>query len=66
MEELYRDWFLASDQAERQRIARELQVQTLREANWIPVAQVFLPTVLRADVAGVLPGFAKFWNVRRS
>lgn len=65
VEELYRDWFLASEQAERQRIARELQVQTLREANWIPVAQVFLPTVLRADVTGVLPGFAKFWNVRR-
>lgn len=65
IEELFAAWFAAPDQPSRQAIARDLQLQTLRDATWIPVAQVFLPTVLRRDLTGVLPGFIKFWNVRR-
>jgi peptide/nickel transport system substrate-binding protein len=66
IEELYRDWFLAPDQSTRQSIARDLQMQTWRDVPYIPVAQVFLPMVVRSDIAGVLPGFVKFWNVRRT
>lgn len=66
VEALYRDWFLAPDTAKRQAIARDLQLQTLRDVTWIPVAQVFLPTVLRQDVTGVLPGFIKGWNVQKA
>ncbi|UFN48639.1 ABC transporter substrate-binding protein [Roseomonas sp. OT10] len=65
IEALYRDWFQAPDQEKRRAIARELQLQTLRDVTWIPVAQVFLPTVLRKEISGVLPGFIKFWNVRK-
>ena len=53
IEALYRDWFQAPDREKHRAIARELQLQTLRDVTWIPVAQVFLP------------GFIKFWNVRR-
>ena len=65
IEALFRDWFLAPDQKGRQAVARELQLQTLSDVTWIPLAQVFLPTVMRDDIAGVLPGFVKFWNVKR-
>ena len=66
IEELYRDWYLARDLPERQAIAQELQRQTWRDVPYIPIAQVFLPTVFRRDITGVLPGFIKFWNVQRS
>lgn len=66
IESLFRDWFLAPSLADRQAIARKLQAQTLQDVTWIPLAQVFLPTVVRQDLTGVLPGFIKFWNVRRS
>jgi peptide/nickel transport system substrate-binding protein len=65
IEELYHAWFLAPDQAARRKIAEELQLQTWQDVPYIPVAQVFLPTVLRREITGVLPGFVKFWNVRR-
>jgi peptide/nickel transport system substrate-binding protein len=66
IEALYRDWFLAPDAAGRRAIASKLQAQTLSDVTWIPVAQVFLPTVVRQNITGVLPGFIKFWNVRRA
>jgi len=66
IEALYRAWYLAPDQAARQAIARDLQLQTLADVTWIPVAQVFLPTIVRKDVTGVLPGFVKFWNVNKA
>ncbi|MCW3477034.1 ABC transporter substrate-binding protein [Limobrevibacterium gyesilva] len=65
IEELYQAWFNAPDQATRQAVARDLQLQTWKDVPYIPVAQVFLPTVVRRDVTGVLPGFVKFWNVKK-
>jgi peptide/nickel transport system substrate-binding protein len=65
IEALFHDWFLAGDQHGRKAIARELQLQTLSDVTWIPLAQVFLPTVMRDNIAGVLPGFIKCWNVQR-
>ena len=65
IESLFQDWFLAPDDAARREIAARLQLQTLTDVTWIPLAQVFLPTVVRTSVSGVLPGFVKFWNVRK-
>ncbi len=65
IEVLFRDWFTAPDLAARQVVARDLQTQTLQDVTWVPLAQVFLPTVVRQDISGVLPGFMKGWNVRR-
>ena len=64
---LYRAWFTAPDQAARQAVARDVAGSDLAgRAIVIPLAQVFLPTVVRREVTGVLPGFPKFWNVRRA
>ena len=65
LEELYQAWFMAPDQAARRGIAQEMQVQTLRDVPYVMLAQVFLPTVVRRGITGVLPGFPKFWNVRK-
>ena len=65
IEELYQAWFAAPDLAARQAVARDLQLQTFQDVPYINVAQVFLPAVTRREVTGVLPGFAKFWNVRK-
>ncbi len=66
IERFYKDWFIALDQAGRQAIARDLQLQTWRDVPYIPVSQVFLPTIYRRNVTGVLPGFIKFWNVQKA
>lgn len=66
LEELYRAWFAAPDQAARQAVARDMQLQTLQDVPYVMLGQVFLPTVVRREVAGVLPGFPKFWNVRKA
>ena len=55
----------APDLAARQAIAREMQLQTWQDVPYIPLAQVFLPTVYRRDISGVLPGFIKCWNVKK-
>ena len=65
LEELYQAWFQAPDQPARQGIAHEMQAQTLRDVPYVMLAQVFLPTVVRREVSGVLPGFPKFWNIRK-
>ena len=66
VESLYQDWFNAPDEAGRRAVARDLQLQTFADVTWTPLAQVFLPTVVRKDITGILPGFTKFWNVRRA
>ena len=65
LEALYKDWYLAKDEGARQGIARDMQLQTWKDVPYVNVAQVFLPTVYRKDISGVLPGFIKFWNVRK-
>ena len=65
IERLYRAWFAAPDAASRKAVGRQLQLQTFVDVPYVNVAQVFLPTVYRSNVSGVLPGFIKFWNVRK-
>ena len=43
-----------------------MQLQTLQDVPYVMLGQVFLPTVARREVTGVLPGFPKFWNVRKT
>ena len=66
IETLFHQWFDAPDIAQRKEVARRLQLQTFEDVTWIPVSQVFLPTVHRTSLSGVLPGFIKFWNVQKS
>ncbi|MBK1656989.1 ABC transporter substrate-binding protein [Paracraurococcus ruber] len=66
IEELREAWFRAPDLAAQQAICREIQEEAFREAAYYPLGQYLQPTAWRSSLAGVLDGFATFWNVRRA
>ena len=37
----------------------------MSEAPYLPLGQILQPTAYRKDLVGMLPGFPKFWGVRR-
>ncbi|HEY0182099.1 MAG TPA: hypothetical protein VGC09_04760 [Rhodopila sp.] len=43
-----------------------MQRQVLDQAPYLPLGHILQPTAYRRDVSGMLPGFAKFWNVRKA
>ncbi len=65
IERLRETWFDAPDQAAQQRIAADIQRQAMLDVPYLPLGQYFQATAYRSDLAGVLNGFALFWNVRR-
>jgi peptide/nickel transport system substrate-binding protein len=56
----------APDDATRKQIAREIQLQAWQDVPFIPLGQYFLPTVFRTTITGVLPGYTKFWNLKKA
>ena len=58
-------WYHAPDRAEQQALSGRTQARVLDHAPYLPLAQILQPTVTRRTIAGVLPGFAKFWNIPR-
>ncbi|MBY0335241.1 MAG: ABC transporter substrate-binding protein [Acetobacteraceae bacterium] len=66
MEALRDSWFTAPDLAAQQAIAREMQLEAMREVPFYPLGQYLQPTAWRTSLTGILPGFATFWNVRRA
>ena len=42
-----------------------MQRQVLDQAPYLPLGQILQPTAYRREVSGILPGFAKFWSVRK-
>ena len=66
IEQLRQDWFDAPDLPAQQAICREMQVQAIRDVPYWPLGQYVQPTAHRADLTGVLDGFATFWNLRRA
>ncbi|HYF07992.1 MAG TPA: ABC transporter substrate-binding protein [Acetobacteraceae bacterium] len=66
IEELRAAWFRAPDLAAQQAICREMQVEAMREVAYYPLGQYLQPTAHRSNLAGILDGFATFWNVRRA
>ena len=65
IEELSAAWVKASDQANKQRIARDIQLQAFVDVPYIPLGQLIQPTAVRKDITGVMPGFPVFWNLKR-
>jgi peptide/nickel transport system substrate-binding protein len=47
------------------KICADMQRQALIDVPYMPVGQYIQPTALRADLSGMLNGFATFWNIRR-
>jgi peptide/nickel transport system substrate-binding protein len=66
LEALRNDWLAADDLTSQQHIAAEIQLQAFVDVPYIPLGQMFAATAYRADLTGMLGGFALFWNVRRA
>jgi peptide/nickel transport system substrate-binding protein len=66
VEELREAWFRAPDEAAQKAICREIQLEAMREVPYYPLGQYLQPTAHRSNLAGILDGFATFWNVRRT
>ena len=59
-------WLEAPDLASQRGICVEMQRQAMTDVPYMPVGQYIQPTAYRADLSGMLGGFATFWNVGRS
>jgi len=59
-------WLDAPDLAAQKKVAEEMQRQWFVEVPMVQAGQWMLPTAHRSDVTDLAPGFAVFWNVRRS
>jgi peptide/nickel transport system substrate-binding protein len=66
LEALRADWYDAPDLEAQQRIAREIQITALEELPYIPVGAYTSITSFRRNLTGRVPGFALFWNMRRT
>jgi peptide/nickel transport system substrate-binding protein len=66
LEELRDAWFDAPDLEAQKKIAREIQLTALEEVPYIPVGSYTSMTSLRRNLVGRVPGFALFWNLRRT
>ena len=65
MEALRAAWFAAASLKDQQSLCADLQRQVWADAPYAPVGQVLQPTAYRRTLSGVLPGFPKFWGVRK-
>ncbi|MBX6373003.1 MAG: ABC transporter substrate-binding protein [Acetobacteraceae bacterium] len=66
LEELRDAWFEAPDAAAQRRIAEEIQTVAMDELPFIPVGGYVGMTALRRNLQGRIPGFAIYWNLRRT
>jgi peptide/nickel transport system substrate-binding protein len=66
LEELRDAWFEAPDMESQQRIAREIQTVALDEVVYIPVGSYLSMTAIKRNLTGRVPGFALFYNMRRT
>ena len=66
LEQLRLSWFKAADRARQTQIAEAMQRDLLQQAPYLPLGQILQPTVYRKALDGILPGFAKFWSVRKT
>lgn len=65
LEALRLAWFDAPGRAAQAGVAEQIQRQVLAEVPYLPLGQILQPTAYRRDLTGILPGFAKFWSVRK-
>ena len=66
LEALRDAWFDAPDAAAQKPVCVDLQRQAMLDVPSIPLGQFQVPTAFNTRIAGVLDGFATFWNVRRA
>jgi peptide/nickel transport system substrate-binding protein len=66
LEELRFAWFDAPDLATQKEICRQMQMQAWVDVPYVPLGQYLQATAFRADLTGMLSGFPKFYNIRRT
>jgi peptide/nickel transport system substrate-binding protein len=66
LEKLRASWFAAGTLAEQKTLAEAMQRDVLAFAPYLPLGQILQPTAWRNTLSDVLPGFAKFWSVRKA
>ena len=66
LEELRDAWMFSEGLEQQKTIAVEMQRQAWQDVPYIPLGQYFVLQGYRRDLAGMLPAFPVFWNVRRS
>lgn len=66
LETLRLSWFETPDRAAQKVIAEKMQLQALSQAPYLPLGQIVQPAAYRRGLTDILPGFAKFWSVRKS
>ena len=64
-EDIRRRWVSSTDVGEQAGLARAAQLDAMENVPFVPCGVTMQPSAWRGDLAGVLPGVAKFWNVRR-
>lgn len=65
LEALRLAWFDAGDRAQQRAICEQMQREVLDQAPYLPLGQILQPTAYRKGLTDILPGFAKFWSVRK-
>lgn len=58
-------WLEASDLDQQKTIAKELQLQALKDVPYVPAGQYFQPIAYRKNVTGIPFGVPQFANVRK-
>lgn len=66
IEALRDKWLTAGDLAEQKTIARDLQLQALKDVPFVPAGQYFQPVAYRKNLTGMLKGVPVFTNIRKS
>ena len=65
LEELRDAWMFSESLEQQKSIAVEMQRQAWQDVPYIPLGQYFVLQGYRRDLAGMMPAFPVFWNVRR-
>ncbi len=66
IEELKAKFVRASDDAERKKIAQQIQLRVVETASYVWLGQFNIPAALRSNVSGLLPGGAQvYWNIKK-
>ncbi len=65
LEQLRDGWFAAPDAAAQKKLAEEIQLEAFQDVPYVPLGSYMQATAYRADLHGILDGFAIFWNVQR-
>lgn len=66
LERLRDEWLVASDDATRLAIAKQMQRQAFIDVPYVPLGLFFQPTAFRRDLTDIIQGPPLFWSVRRT